>query len=276
MQHPHFLERAPKPNIAYFYTTASQELLPIIVFLTGYRSDMTGDKAIAFEKFCQQRGQGFLRFDYSGHGQSGGIFEDGNIGQWTQDAIDIINHTIPKGSNIILVGSSMGGWISCLIARESSQIHAKICGFIGIAAAPDFSRLMWDHRLTEAQKADMNNSGYARLPNPYSANPYYILKKSFFEDGDQQSVFDHPLYLDIAVHLIQGDKDDAVPISRAYALASHIIASGTKISPIIHLLENSDHRLSTPENINYICTIIRDLSESKTDYKPIPTLCPVL
>jgi pimeloyl-ACP methyl ester carboxylesterase len=138
-----YLKRPGKKDIAYHYVQpkGAGKDLPHIFFLGGFKSDMNGTKALYLHKRCEERGQGFLRFDYTGHGQSGGDFTDGTIGAWKQDALDIFDHV--GAERVILVGSSMGGWISLLVARER---EASIYGLIGIAAAPDHaSQGVLDH-----------------------------------------------------------------------------------------------------------------------------------
>ena len=144
---------------------------PTVVFLTGFRSDMTGDKATALAGFCEARGQALLRVDYSGHGTSGGAFEDGSIGAWTQDALCAIDR-LTEG-RVVLVGSSMGGWIALLAAQARAD---RVSALVGIAAAPDFTeRLMWD-AFTPAQKQALLTEGVVDVPSEYGG-PYPITRR---------------------------------------------------------------------------------------------------
>ena len=139
---------------------------PTVVFLPGFRSDMTGDKATALAAFCAERGQAMLRFDYSGHGASGGRFEDGTIGRWTDDALAVIDR-LTEGP-LVLVGSSMGGWIALLAALARPD---RITALIGIAAAPDFTEaLMWQ-AMTFEQRATLMRDGVLHRPSQYG-EPY--------------------------------------------------------------------------------------------------------
>src|SRR3984957_15081600 len=149
---------------------------PTIVFLPGFRSDMTGDKATALAAFCAARGQAMLRFDYSGHGASSGDFLDGTIGAWAEDALAAID-TLTTGP-LILVGSSMGGWIALLTAMARP---VRMAGLIGIAAAPDFTqRLMWD-AMRPAEHAALQRDGVLYVPSQYG-DPTPITMK-LIEDG---------------------------------------------------------------------------------------------
>ena len=143
---------------------------PTVVFLPGFRSDMTGDKATALAAFCAERGQAMLRFDYSGHGSSGGRFEDGTIGRWTDDALAVIDR-LSRGK-LVLVGSSMGGWIALLAACARPD---RVAALIGIAAAPDFTEtLMWE-AMTFEERARLMRDGVLHVPSqygePYSDHP---------------------------------------------------------------------------------------------------------
>ena len=151
-----------------------------MVFLPGFRSDMTGDKATALAAFCAERGQAMLRFDYSGHGASGGRFEDGTIGRWTDDALAVIDR-LTEGP-LVLVGSSMGGWIALLAALARPD---RVAALIGIAAAPDFTEtLMWE-AMTFEQRATLMRDGV--LPRPSQYGEPYPITRALIEDGRTQA-----------------------------------------------------------------------------------------
>ncbi len=143
---------------------------PGVMFLTGFKSDMQGGKALAIEQFCQNRGQAFLRFDYSGHGQSSGTFDNGTIGAWVDDAVYALDN-LTEGPQV-LIGSSMGGWIMLLVALQRPD---RITGLIGLAAAPDFTEeLIWN-AFSEEQKLALERDGFIDLPNCYEdLEPYRI------------------------------------------------------------------------------------------------------
>ncbi|HHS82359.1 MAG TPA: alpha/beta hydrolase, partial [Devosia sp.] len=173
---------------------------PGVVFLGGFMSDMQGTKAIALEAWARSQGRAFLRFDYSGHGESSGTFTDGTIGAWARDAQTVIE-TLTEGPQI-LVGSSMGGWISTILAQ---RIPEKIAGFAGIAPAPDFTEdSMWAG-FTAAQKADLLGKGQVFLPSEYG-DPYPI-SRALIEDGRDNLVLRAPLPMPFPVRLLHGSED---------------------------------------------------------------------
>ena len=188
---------------------------PTVVFLGGFKSDMEGSKAIFFEKWAKKRNRSFLRFDYSGHGQSSGDFLNLGIGDWRNDAKQIIGLT--ENNGIILVGSSMGGWIALLLSRE---LGSRLKGLITIAAAPDFTEeSMWKN-FTEDQKKEVLNKGVLYLPSDYS-EPYPITRY-LIENGRQNLVLCEPLELTCPVRLMQGTEDTAVTRETALKLFDHI------------------------------------------------------
>ena len=211
---------------------------PTVVFLPGFRSDMTGDKATALAAFCAERGQAMLRFDYSGHGASGGAFEDGSIGRWTQDALAVI--AARTEGKLVLVGSSMGGWIALLAART---LGPGIAGLIGIAAAPDFTEnLMWQ-AMTFEERARLMEHGFVHAPSQYG-EPYPITRK-LIEDGRNQLILNEPIRLDCAVRLLHGQRDPDVPWETALRIAEQATAEDVRIV----LIKDGDHRLSRPQDL---------------------------
>ena len=190
---------------------------PTVIFLGGFKSDMEGSKAIFLEKWAKKRNRSFLRFDYSGHGQSSGDFLNLGIGDWCNDAKQIIGLT--ENNGIILVGSSMGGWIALLLSRE---LGSRLKGLITIAAAPDFTEeSMWKN-FTEDQKKEVLNKGVLYLPSDYS-EPYPITRY-LIENGRQNLVLCEPLELTCPVRLMQGTEDTAVTRETALKLFDHINA----------------------------------------------------
>jgi pimeloyl-ACP methyl ester carboxylesterase len=219
-----------------------------VVFLGGFRSDMGGTKAVHLAEWAAKAGRPFLRFDYSGHGQSGGAFEDGCIGDWFADARDIISARTDGPQ--ILVGSSMGGWISLLIARAMPE---KLAGLVGIAAAPDFTEdSMWDG-FTAAQKADLAAKGAVQIPSDYG-DPYTITRR-LIEDGRENLVLRTPLHLPLPVRLLQGTADADVPVSVAMRLFEH--ASGADIR--LTLVKGADHRFSSVDCLELLTQTIEAL-----------------
>jgi pimeloyl-ACP methyl ester carboxylesterase len=233
-------------RIAY-YQTAGQG--PGVVFLGGFKSDMTGTKAIYLRDWAETQGRAFLRFDYSGHGQSSGDFLDGAIGDWFEDARAAIK-TLTSGPQI-LVGSSMGGWIALLLAREMPE---RVAGLVGIAAAPDFTEdEMWAG-FTEAQKSELA-AGQVALPSDYADEPYIITRR-LIEEGRSRLVLHSPLTLPFPTRLLQGSADTDVPPAVALRLLDH--AAGPDIR--LTLVKGADHRFSTPDCLSLITQAIAEVS----------------
>lgn len=219
-----------------------------IVFLGGFASDMTGSKAAHLAGWAAAQNRPFLRFDYSGHGQSSGAFTDGCIGDWANDAVDII--TARTSGPQILVGSSMGGWISLLLARDMPH---KIAAFIGIAAAPDFTEdSMWAE-LSPQQKAELATSGAVQIPSDYGAP--YTITQNLIEDGRQNLILRSPLKLPFPVRLLQGTQDTDVPVSVALRLADHASCEDLHLT----LVKGADHRFSSPACLDLITQTISAL-----------------
>lgn len=207
---------------------------------------MTGTKASFLDRFCQEKNYRYLRFDYTGHGASDGDFKDGCIGDWLDDALTIINHTI-KG-DMILIGSSMGGWIGLLAAKILGE---RVKGFIGIAAAPDFTDWVWKNEMTEDSRLLCRHQGYIETPD----GDHFTLK--LFEDGTQHLILDKPLELNCPVTLLHGKLDDVVPYALAQKLATHITSP---TPPTLILIDDGDHRLSRDGDLEILENIVDKIS----------------
>ncbi len=232
------LDRGDGVELAWIATPGAG---PAVVFLPGFRSDMTGDKATALAAFCAETGQAMLRFDYSGHGASGGVFEDGTIGQWSADALTAIDR-LTEGK-LILVGSSMGGWIALLTALKRPE---RIAGLIGIAAAPDFTqRLMWDS-MTFEERARILREGVLHIPSQYGAPTPVTLK--LIEDGRSHLLLEGPILLDCPVRLLHGQDDPDVPWELALRTAQKMTSKDLEIV----LIKDGDHRLSRPKDLGVL------------------------
>ena len=220
-------------QIAYARTHGKE---PGVVFLGGFRSDMTGSKAMHLQAWAEATGRALLRFDYSGHGQSRGAFTDGTISHWREDAAAVIE-TLTEGPQV-LVGSSMGGWIGLLLSRMAPE---RVAAFVGIAAAPDFTEAMWNHEFTVADRKRLIDDGVVLRPSDYSEEPYPITLR-LIEDGKQNHVMTAPLHLPMPVRLLQGTADIDVPPSVALRLLDHISGPDLRLT----LVRDADHRFSTP------------------------------
>ncbi len=233
-----FFDAPTGRRIAYHLTAGDG---PGVVFLGGFKSDMEGTKAIHLEEWAKRRGQGFLRFDYSGHGQSSEAFTDGAIGDWAEDAMAAITF-LTEGPQI-LVGSSMGGWISLLCARA---IPDRIAGMVTIAAAPDFTEdSMWAG-FDDTQRATLQQEGQVALPSEYD-EPYVITRR-LIEEGRNQLVLRDPLNLPFPVRFLQGTADVDVDMSVALRLLDHAQGDDLRLT----LVKGADHRFSDSECLTLI------------------------
>ena len=241
-----FLDGPQGRRIAFEHQTGQG---PGVVFLGGFKSDMRGSKAEHLAQWAARTGRAFLRFDYSGHGESSGAFEDGTIGDWAADAMAAISR-LTDGPQV-LVGSSMGGWISLLVARAMPE---RVAGLVGIAAAPDFTEDGYWAAATPAQREALLRDGRWELPSEYSDAPY-VITRHLIEDGRNHLVLRTPLDLPFPVRLLQGTADADVPMDWALRLLDHAQ------SPDLHLtlVKGADHRFSTPECLGLIEAAIAEV-----------------
>lgn len=248
MPEPSVLETPHGSRVAYHRTDGRG---PCVVFLGGLRSDMDGTKAVYLERWARKCGRAYLRFDYSGHGRSSGAFEDGCIGDWTEDAVTVVSKL--AGHEAVLVGSSMGGWIALNLAARSNM-SVRIRGFLGIAAAPDFTEdSMWAG-FSEEQRRTLERQGKIALPNDYSDEPYVVTRR-LIVDGRENLVLRKPLALPFPVRLLQGTADTDVDISVAMRLLAH--ADGDDIR--LTLVKDADHRFSTDDCLRLIEANVEDV-----------------
>ena len=228
---------------------------PGIIFLCGHGSDMHGSKAKYLHEWAIRRGQTFLRFDYSGHGQSEGTFLEKNISDWTRDTIEMID--AKTAGPQILVGSSLGGWIMLNVALARPT---KVAALVGIAAAPDFTEeLIW-HPLTTAAKATFKNSGKITLENPYSNMPityaYQLIK-----DGRAHLLLDKDLPIHVPVRLLHGMQDTEVPWQTATKLATCLQSDDVEI----FLDKSATHRFSKPRQLSLLERVLEELVSKITN-----------
>jgi len=246
---PDTLDTAQGRQIAYHRTHGKG---PGLVFLGGFKSDMKGTKAIHLEAWAKAQGRAFLRFDYSGHGESSGAFTDGTIGDWAEDAEAAITE-LTQGPQI-LMGSSMGGWISLLMTK---RIPDRIAGLVTIAAAPDFTEdILWAG-FSDAQKAELDAAGQVALPSEYGDGPYIITRR-LIEDGRKYLVLREPLPLPFPTRFLQGTDDADVDMSVALRLLEH--AQGPDMRLV--LLKGGDHRFSDPPALELIGSAIGNVLEA--------------
>ncbi|MGE0715509.1 MAG: alpha/beta fold hydrolase [Alphaproteobacteria bacterium] len=223
---------------------------PGVVFLGGFRSDMTGTKATALEEACRTAGRAFLRFDYSAHGASEGRFEDGTIGGWAADAVAMID-AMTDGPQI-LVGSSMGGWLMVLAALARP---ARVAGLVGVAAAPDFTQdLIWDE-IPEAVRRVLRETGVWHEPSSHDPEPYPITLR-LIEEGRQRLVLRAPIPLACPVRLLHGMADRDVPWTQSQKLLERLEAADVTLT----LVKDGDHRLSRPEDLARLTATVETLA----------------
>ena len=236
----------PQRRHIAFRRTEGKE--PGVMFLGGFRSDMTGTKALHLESWAKAQGRAFLCFDYSGHGASGGRFEDGTIGDWAEDAAAML--ALTPGPQV-LVGSSMGGWIALLLARDRPDC---VVGLTTIAAAPDFTETLWSEGFTPAEKAALLAEGQILRPSEYSDTPYPITRR-LIEDGRRHLVLTTPLVLPMPVRLLQGTADRDVPPDLALRLLDHIESPDLSLT----LVKDADHRFSTASCLARMVATVDDV-----------------
>ena len=240
------LQRDDGNYLAYARTPGKS---PTVVFLGGFRSDMTGTKAVALEAWAEKRGQAFLRFDYLGHGQSSGRFEDGTIGRWKDDSLAAID-ALTEGK-LVLVGSSMGGWLSLLTAQARPE---RLAGLVLIAAAPDFTERMLLGGLSAEDRAALRRDGRLERPSQYSPEPSVFTWK-LIEEGRNHLLLDKPLKLPCPVRLLHGQSDPDVPWEYSLQIARHLDAPEV----ISTFVKGGDHRLSTPADIARLIATVEEL-----------------
>lgn len=248
---PHNLRLTNEDFIAYHKLDGKKNNIGII-FLSGFMSDMSGIKATALHEFCQKNSYSYVRFDYFGHGKSSKKFTDCNIGTWKQNVLDVIDN-LTTGKQI-LVGSSMGGWLMLLAALERPE---RIAGLIGIASAPDFTEhLIWEQMNKQEQQELLTNKIY-NLKSEFSDNPYPVTL-DLIEEGRKHLLLGKTIPIHCPVRLIHGLKDSDVPSSISTELALNLASSNVKVK----MVENGDHRMSTPENIELLCNTLEDMVQN--------------
>ena len=214
------------------------------MFLPGYASDMDGSKAVAIDAFAAARGLACLRFDYSGTGSSDGEFEEGTLGGWLDEALHMLDSS--EGP-VVLVGSSMGGWLALLVAIHRPK---RVAGLVGIAAAPDFT----DWGFIEADKAELQRSGRLEQPNPYGPEPF-VTTKGFWQSGEALRLLHEPVAVDCPVRLVHGDSDADVPVEIAMKTMQQLRSADVQLT----IVKNGGHRLSEPHEIETILRVVNEL-----------------
>lgn len=218
-----------------------------VVWLGGYRSDMTGTKAVALEAQARSLGVGFLRFDYSGHGQSSGHYADGTISLWLEEALAAIDRLAT--GRLVLVGSSMGAWIALRVIEELRKRGqgTRVAGMVLIAPAPDFTSVLIEPHLSEKERRSLAERGFFEEESAYSAEPNRYTR-ALIEDGRHNLVMSGLIETGCPVHILQGMRDPDVPYDHALKIMEKIVGDDA----ILTLVRDGDHRLSRPEDIAQI------------------------
>lgn len=214
-----------------------------VLFLGGFKSDMQGGKATMLESFCQQNRIPFTRMDYGGHGESEGKFKDGTIGEWRNHAVAVFDHIASE--RMVLVGSSMGGWMMLLLALARAQ---QVAGLVGIASAPDFTEnLIWK-QFSPEQQEHLVDKGQVMIPNCMPGESDYPITRRLIEEGRNHLLLGGNVDIHCPTHLIHGMRDADVPWQLSVELAQKMVCDDVEIT----LAKNGDHRLSTPEHLTLI------------------------
>jgi len=221
--------------------------VPTLLFLPGYASDMEGAKALGLDAFAAKRGHAMLRFDYSGTGSSSGAFEDGTLALWLEEALAAIDRL--TSGPLIVVGSSMGGWLALHLALLRRQ---RVKALVGIAAAPDFT----DWGFSAERKSRLERDGRIEERNPYGPEPS-VFTKGFWESGHQLRLLGVEIPIDVPVRLLHGEEDQDVPLEIAFRLMRALRSSDVQLN----VLKGGGHRLSEPNEIRAILRTVENLLE---------------
>ncbi|OWV69910.1 2-hydroxymuconic semialdehyde hydrolase [Rhizobium sp. N122] len=231
---------------------------PALVWLSGYRSDMSGTKAVELDGLAVELGLACIRLDYSGHGLSGGSFRDGTISRWLEESLAVIRHVAPE--RVILVGSSMGGWIALRLAQKlARQDGPKLEGMVLIAPAPDFTSELIEPNLKARERKSLAERGYFEERSQYSPEPN-IYTRALIEDGRDNRVLDGIIETGCPVHILQGMKDADVPHAHAMKLMEHLPADDV----VLTFIRDGDHRLSRPSDIALLLGAVKGIIRSST------------
>jgi pimeloyl-ACP methyl ester carboxylesterase len=223
---------------------------PGLLFLGGFRSDMSGTKAAALDGFAAATARAYTRFDYRGHGASSGRFEELTLGDWIADALGMLDH-VAEGPQI-LTGSSMGAWVAICVALRRPE---RVAGLVTLAAAPDFTEeLIWS-RLDQRQRERMRKDGHLTRPSAYSAEPD-ILTLRLVEEGRRHLVLGGPIQIACPVRLLHGTADADVPWQMSLRLLERLESADARLT----LIKDGDHRLSEPAQIEAMLAAVAELA----------------
>jgi pimeloyl-ACP methyl ester carboxylesterase len=228
---------------------------PGLLWLGGFNSDMKGTKALALDAWAAEHGRACVRFDYSGHGESGGKFVDGTIGRWLEESFAVFERFC--GGPQIVIGSSMGGWMALLLAREVAKRskNASLAGLVLIAPAPDFTEeLMWKG-FSPAIRQELENKGVWMRPSEYGDGSPYPITRALIQEGRNHLLLGGSIEVGCPVRILQGAKDPDVPWQHAFKLAHRLPADDV----VLTMIQDGDHRLSRPQDIARIIAAVAEI-----------------
>ena len=228
---------------------------PGLFWLGGFNSDMKGTKALALDAWAAEHGRASVRFDYSGHGESGGRFADGTIGRWLEDSLAVFEQFC-SGPQVV-IGSSMGGWLALLLAREVAKRsgHASLAGLVLIAPAPDFTEeLMWKGFSSDIRR-EIETKGVWMRPSQYGDGTPYPITRNLIKEGRNHLLLGGSIEVGCPVRILQGAKDPDVPWQHAFALVHRLPADDV----VLTMIQDGDHRLSRPKDIARIIAAVAEM-----------------
>lgn len=248
---PRYLHVSNGEIIAYDATEGTCKI-PGIVFCNGFRSEMTGRKALALEQHCKNVNRACVRYDYRGHGKSSGDFMSFTLSDWIQDALEVLDCLTHQPQ--ILVGSSMGAWIALHVALARPD---RVAGIVGIASAPDFTQDLWN-KLSLDQQQELEIQGIINWSSAYSDKPYPITKQ-LIDDGTRWLLFDKTsIPISCPVHLLHGQEDEDVPWERSMTLVNRLESPNVSLT----LIKNGNHRLSEPSDLVHIISAVETITKA--------------
>jgi pimeloyl-ACP methyl ester carboxylesterase len=250
-QSPTFIEVGEASAARKIAVRARKGSAPGLFWLGGFNSDMLGTKALALDAWAAEHGRACVRFDYSGHGESGGAFVEGTIGRWLEESVAVFERFC-VGPQVV-IGSSMGGWMALLLAREIGRRQGALAGLVLIAPAPDFTeQLMWNSFSPEVRN-EIETKGVWLRPSQYG-EPYPITR-ALIEDGRNHLLLGSAIDVGCPVRILQGAKDPDVPWQHAFALVHRLPSDDV----VLTMIQDGDHRLSRPQDIARIIAAVAEI-----------------
>ena len=255
-QEPTFIEVGEGSSLRRIAVRARAGSGPGLFWLGGFNSDMRGTKALALDTWAAEHGRACIRFDYSGHGESGGAFIDGTIGRWLEEGLAVFEQFC-RGPQVV-IGSSMGGWMALLLARAIAKreaARAAVAGLVLIAPAPDFTeQLMWN-AFSDEVREEIRTKGVWMRPSEYDDGTPYPITRALIEEGRNHLLLGSAIEVGCPVRILQGAQDPDVPWQHAFALAHRLPAEDV----VLTMIQDGDHRLSRPQDIARIIAAVAEI-----------------